>query len=205
MKEYERLDPWQRRWRDDDTPWNLQGPHPEMETLWERLHLEAGFKGAGAYVPGCGHGHDAAFLAKQGLTTKAVDFVPEAITAAQSIYENAVGLSFAVEDALQRRELGIYDLVYDRAMLCALQPENRLPYVESMHYRLKSDGLLAGFIFAEVDLPPGQEGPPFGFTDRALTELLSSKFDPVCWERVHSAMPGSSIKSEWLVIWRKKK
>ncbi len=204
LEELEWKEPWKERWASHRTPWDLEGPHPNIETLMMRLRQEAGLISGTVLVPGCGHGHDGAFFARQDFQTKGVDFVDDAIFAAKSLYDSVAGLSFAVADVLSGVESDTYDLIYDRAMLCALQPKNRRAYLHRMHDNLRQHGLFAGFIFQEVELSVGVKGPPFGFDESAFGELMGEFFTPITWERLKNIQSDSSIKSEWLTIWRKK-
>ena len=85
----EHRQPWATRWLEQKTGWNLGQAHPYLAELLERAVLEGGLAPAGRiYVPGCGHGHEAAALAQLGYQTVAVDFVEQALHCCDIIKQN---------------------------------------------------------------------------------------------------------------------
>lgn len=193
---------WQKRWQDGTTAWDLGMAHPSMPELLECSHKLSDLQtGAHAYVPGCGRGHEGAFLAKAGFNVIAADFVEEAIAEAKMLYNSQPKLSFKVEDALVKQDKESFDLVFDRAMLCALQVANREAYLDAIYHRLKPGGLFLGILFSSLD-DQVQKGPPFALSRDELWDLFSPSFSLVyCEQKKAQTLP--MIKSEWLVIWRK--
>ena len=89
----------------------------------------------------------------------------------------------------------------DRAMLCALQPENREIYIENMIANLKPGGLFLGILFSEIEA--GIEGPPFALNREEITRLFLNNFSLVSWESHLKHDKPSFINSEYLCIWRR--
>ena len=70
---------WNERYLQNDTPWDLAGPTPELVRLLDSKR----WKPPGhVLVPGGGRGHDAILFARHGFTVDLVDFAPSAIEAA---------------------------------------------------------------------------------------------------------------------------
>jgi SAM-dependent methyltransferase len=91
--------------------WDSVEPHPEL------VDLVVGRRPGRALDLGCGTGTDALYLAQNGWNVVGVDFVPEAIEAAEKRAVD-VGLSprFVVGDVTRLRESGIegpFDLILD--------------------------------------------------------------------------------------------
>lgn len=202
----EAINPWQNRWQNGQTGWDLGREHPLIRKLMtyicDNKLLDQQSKPS-AYVPGCGRGHEAAYLAKEGLQVVAADFVPEAIKAANQTHGHIDDLEFRVEDALTSAdEKGRYDLICDRAMLCALNPDMRNRYIQSMKERLKDGGLFIGVLFAQLHNTE-KNGPPFALDQQQLFDLFSRDFSLVYLvsEKIQT-LP--IVDSEWLTIWKKK-
>ena len=151
---------WQDRWRNQETPWDQGGAHPLIGPLLELSgHYRSVEVGAKVWEPGCGTGHNGRWLAKKGFKVKSIDLVEEAVKVAQEMGVTP-GHEILCQDAFEfdESELSAYDVVFDRAFLCALPPKLRESYVEVCHKRLKPQGLFWGIIFDEVSV---EKGPLF--------------------------------------------
>jgi SAM-dependent methyltransferase len=118
-------------------------------------------------IPGCGSGYEVKAFAERGHDVLAIEFSDAAIEAAR----HALGpLAGRVRKAdFFTFEADPFDLVYERAFLCAL-PRRLWPRWGTRVARLlRPGGLLAGFFF----LDDNERGPPFGTTKAQLAGLLS--------------------------------
>ena len=186
-----RPDFWDSRFRDGVTPWDAGGAPPRLaQWLQTRNHA---FK---VLVPGCGTGYEAKLFAEHGHEVLAIDFSDAAIEAAR----RKLGLQIRKADFFALDE-GAFDLVYERAFLCAL-PRARWPdWGRRMAELVCPGGELAGYFF----LDDNQRGPPFGTSRAELKALLAGAF-----ERTEEAdvPPADSIpvfkgKEIWQV-WKRK-
>lgn len=197
--------PWQTRWREGRTGWDQAGPHPLLEIGLQAAEMMGGLlPGALVHEPGCGRAHNAFALAERGFKVIASDFVPEAITEARTLYQHP-NLTLRVEDALtvMPGEDERYDMVFDRAMLCALEPPFRLLYLAACARRLKPGGLFLSFPFAALD-PEFEGGPPFALSERELMALLTPAFTIASWTRHESESVPSVVRAEFVLVARKK-
>lgn len=196
--------PWRELWQTSQTPWDQAGPHPELPRLLKHAQLEGGLKpGEAIYSGGVGRAHNEAALARAGYHVKAVDFVPEAIAAAQEIYREVVGLELLSADAFHvtAEEEGRFAAIFDRAMLCALQPEARTSYLQASLARLQAGGLWMGILFRSVSRP---DGPPFAIDESTASSLFTQDFD-LCFAGACSPRPGMNPGTEeWLCVWRRR-
>lgn len=170
---------WEQRYQQSETAWNIEKPHPLLHKLMAQLRqIVAKFpdgKLVQVLVPGAGHAHCAAYWAMQGYETFAIDFAPSAVTLAKKTYEKTPHLQIKQADLFAEPFAAqTFDVVYDRAMLCALPPDMRAKYVASMAKMLKKDGVFAMISFANIDR---EMGPPWPLTLLELGELLGSEFD----------------------------
>ena len=199
----EQMEPWQQRWQDEVTPWDLGKEHPLLKRILQTAQDEGGLSsGSSIVVPGCGKGHEAAYCERLGYTAIGLDFVPEAIEAAKSTYAESPKLSFEAADFFNWDAGEGCGAILDRAMLCALQEKNRSRYIDKVHSSLKSGGLFMGILFGELD-ESVEQGPPFRLTESDITAMFLGRFSLVSWETHSNHAKPSFIKNEFLCIWRK--
>lgn len=161
-----RPDFWDSRFRDGVTPWDAGGVPPRLLAWLERRKSPSS-----VLVPGCGTGYEARLLAARGHEVLAIDFSDAALEAARRRHPEPPGL-FRKADFFALTE-GPFDLVYERAFLCAL-PRARWPdWGRRMAELVRPGGELAGFFF----LDDNQRGPPFGTSRAELGALLSGAFE----------------------------
>jgi SAM-dependent methyltransferase len=208
QNQVERIEPWKERWLTGRTGWDQGRPHEEMGRLLQHAALEGRLpNGARIYSAGCGRAHNEAWLAGQGYQVDAVDAVAEAIEGARVLYGNVPHLRLEVADVFLAENKGadaslsLYDAVFDRAMLCALQPSHRATYVQKISGKLKPGGLFMSILFRRTRSP---EGPPFAVNEVEARELLAAQFD-LCHASSCPPPPNPHhVLEEWLCIWRKR-
>ena len=164
---------------------------------------EAGLRPPAAiWVPGCGRGHEARFLAGRGFRVLGEDLVPSAIVEAKKLPSHGE-LTFSVGDVLERpkEQEGSFDAVFDRAMLCALHEKYRSLYKESCFYRLKPGGFFMGILFKKV--ADEVKGPPFAVAFSELLSLWQEGFSLVALSERAAPYKEGVILEEYLVILRR--
>jgi len=157
---------WETRFRERVTPWDA-GAAPAKLKEW----LE-GRSAARVLIPGCGTGYEVRLFAEYGHDVLGIDFADAALDAARRELGSLSGLLKKSDFfALQGR----FDLVYERAFLCAL-PRARWPdWGRSMARLVRPGGELAGFFY----LDDNERGPPFGISRAGLNALLLEAFERV--------------------------
>ena len=199
--------PWRERWQQGTTGWDLGAPHRLTRELialarslgrWPSPPLIV-------YIPGAGRAHDALEFTHEGCTVVAADFAPEAIAAARHLYAGVAGIQFAVEDVLTVDPIDVarYDVVFDRAMLCALDPPLREAYVRALAQRLKPGGLFLGLPFLRV-LRENSGRPPFEISPHTVTGLFAKEFDLVALETRTDGHCDEVIGAEMLAIFQRR-
>jgi SAM-dependent methyltransferase len=150
-------------------PWEIGRPQDDIVRLFER----GGFKGEVLDI-GCGTGHNALFLASQGVKVHGVDRVPAAIEKAQT-QATATGstATFEVVDVLNWEKPGKkYDTVLDCGLFHVFSDEDRVRYVKLLGKLVKSGGTLHILCFSDQE--PGTDGPR-RIGERELIDLLNMK------------------------------
>lgn len=156
---------WDQRYRGGVTPWDAGGI-PAALQRWLREKKES----LRVLVPGCGSGYEVKLFAGLGHEVLAIDFSDAALEAAR---RELGPLAHLVQKAdFFGLEVEPFDLVYERALLCAL-PRARWPeWGLRMAQLVRPEGELAGFFYFDDN----QRGPPFGIAFSDLQALLSAAF-----------------------------
>ena len=185
---------WEKRFREGFTPWDA-GRVPAA--LHEFLKTEP--RGQRVLIPGCGSGYEVSAFAEAGHDVLAIDFAPAAVERAQRILGPLAQL-VRREDFFRFDPGGPFDLVYERAFLCALPRPLWPRYAPRVSRLLRPEGRLAGFFYFD----DGERGPPFGLKPGELEALLGATFELSVDAAVTDSIPIFTGKERWQ-IWSLKR
>jgi len=151
---------WDTRYRDGVTPWDAAGVPPSLAAFLPRIPVSR------VLIPGCGSGYEVRAFAERGHEVLAIEFSDAAIDAAQRalgpLADRVRKADFFAFDAAP------FDLVYERAFLCALPRRLWPQWARRVAELLRPGGALAGFFY----LDDNPRGPPFGTSRTELEALL---------------------------------
>ena len=192
---------WDHRFRHGVTPWEA-GEAPAALRAFAAGYAADEPKGAGrrprVLVPGCGSACDALFLDRLGWNITALDFSSAAIETARATLGDDWRGSLLCADFFALDPGTTFDVIYERAFLCAL-PRNRWPnYATQVAALLRPGGLLAGFFFFSDET----RGPPFGIRPEQLEELLAPHFTRREDCPVGDSLPVFAGRERWQ-IWQR--
>jgi len=162
---------WESKYAAASIGWDLDGPHiylNELMVLVEKNRVLPQKSPARALVPGCGLGHAAAYFAKLGYDACGVDLSPTAMDQATKRYGGHSCRFVAGDFFTADLQSQSFDLIYDRAMYCALDVETRARYFAKCADLLKPGGIFLSILFAEIDQQMVEQGPPFAADFDAL-------------------------------------
>lgn len=184
---------WSERFERHFTPWDRGGVPDNLKRF-----VEQSTQPFTMLIPGCGAGHEVAYLSEAGWDVTAIDFSPAAVAAARANLgkwaERVVQADFF--DFVPPRPLG---LIYERAFLCAL-PHAMWPGIARRWAELlPAGGLLAGYFF----LGATPKGPPFGIDQQELESMLGTAFEKLSDEPVADSIPVFAGRERWQV-WRRR-
>jgi SAM-dependent methyltransferase len=161
---------WNRRYEENDTPWDKGGEHPVLREM-----LVHGALSGRVLVPGCGTGHDVRALARLGLQVTGLDVAPLALEIARS-HSAVANESYFLGDLfhLPPDWRGAFDGVFEHTCFCAIDPARRADYVTAVADVLRPGGRYLAVFF----LDPGNDGdgPPFGCATAELDGLFDARF-----------------------------
>ena len=184
---------WELRYNARFAPWDA-GTVPAQLLAFVR---DAG-RPRRVLVPGCGSAWDVRCFAEHGWDVLGIDFSPAAVEEARRVL-GPHGRHVREGDFFAPIAGAAFEVVYERAFLCALPRRMWPPWGRRMAELVAPGGVVAGFFFFDE----GERGPPFPLQSQAeLDQLLQPAF-----ERLDDAPVGDSIavfrgKERWQV-WRR--
>lgn len=182
---------WNKRYLDDDTPWDFGGVPADLKAF-----LKKKGKGAKVLIPGCGSGYEIKAFIEAGYDVTAIDFAPFAVERAKRLVGPDYESNVLLGDFFQHDFPGEYfDLIYERGFVCALPPDRRPAYRDRVAQLLKYRGLLIGYYY--YNKPSLLEGPPYGFAWGTADELFSRYFLLVKDEPVDDSVPLFAGRERW--------
>ncbi|BAW95625.1 thiopurine S-methyltransferase [[Synechococcus] sp. NIES-970] len=193
------VDFWEEKYQTAQHRWDLGQAAPPLQDYWVR---EQAPSQGDLVVLGCGQGHDAIFLARQGLTVTGVDFAPTAIAAARDLAQkNEVTLTLLEENIfdLPKSHKSHFDYLFEHTCFCAIAPEQRPDYVTLAASILKPGGKLYGIFYTHNR----EGGPPFGSTPQELVDLFSPAFEILSLDPIHNSIPSRQGDEHWAVFEKK--
>lgn len=184
---------WESRYQDKFIPWDAGKVPDSLRQYLPRLR-----PGTRILIPGCGSAYEACYLAENGFDVLAIDFSPAAVALAK---KNLAGFGDIVRlaDFFEFDPGKPFDVIYERAFLCALPRKMWSGYAERCAQLLNPDGVVAGFFFF-AETP---KGPPFGTSQPELDALLNPHFERIEDQPVTDSIEVFSGKERWQV-WRRK-
>ena len=194
---YEQAD-WQKHYDDNDLAWDLGEVANPFVRLWEDEVLTPGT----LIVPGCGQGHEVIYFAERGFQVTGVDYSPGAETLlGDSLSNKNLNARVLHQDffELDETHTHAYEAMLEQTFFCAIHPDQRSAYVETVSRILKPGGMLFG-LFYET----GEEGgPPFNTTEADIRKHFAAVFDIERLEKCSFSSEKRKDK-EWLAVLRKK-
>lgn len=184
---------WESRYRDHVTPWDAGKVPAALREYLPRIP-----KGGRVLIPGCGSAYEAGYLAENGFDVLAIDFSPAAVELAKKNLSRFGDIA-RLADFFEFDYGKPYDVVYERAFLCALPPRMWPQYPPRTAQLLRPGGELVGFFFFKET----ENGPPFGTSPKALHALLDPCFELVEDKAVTDSIPVFQGAERWQ-IWRRR-
>jgi SAM-dependent methyltransferase len=182
---------WESRYRDNLIPWDAGGVPDSLQKYARNLP-----PATRVLIPGCGSAYEAAYLSARGCDVLAIDFSPAAVEAARKNLAGS-GNIVCLADFFDFDFGQPFDVIYERAFLCALPRNMSSRYVDRCAELLRPNGVIAGFFFF-AETP---KGPPFGTSRAELDALMQPRFDRVEDRPVADSIDVFAGKERWQV-WR---
>ena len=151
---------WEEKYLLNETPWDTKTITP---AIINAIDSSDNYK---IGILGCGYSKDSILLAKKGHSVYAIDFALKPIKYLNEIKKKEkIDTLFPVKMDifnLDKKYLVFFDIIIEYTCFCAIDPNRREEYVESVSKILNKKGKLVALFFPterkEADL---KKGPPF--------------------------------------------
>lgn len=190
---------WEESYRQGSTGWDLGMPTPVFRRIAE----------SGKFPPGkmlvlcAGRGYDARLFARLGFEVTAVDFAEEAVNEMQELDDAEVSMEIMQADIF---DLPVFmdeefDYILEYTCFCAIDPERRAEYINSVSNLLKPGGIYIALAFP---IGGGSGGPPFVVSpDELIDPLNEHGFELVLREVPNDSVPGRKGIEELIILKKK--
>jgi SAM-dependent methyltransferase len=190
---------WEESYRSGRTGWDIGAPTPVFQRLAE----------SGEFTPGkmlvicAGKGYDARLFARLGFKVTAVDFSEEAVQEMQALDDPDASMEIMQADLFDLPTFmeGEFDYILEYTCFCAIDPQRRADYINSVASLLKPGGVYIALAF-----PIGGRsgGPPFVVTpDELIDPLKDIGFELVTREVPEDSVSGRQGIEELLILQKK--
>jgi len=184
---------WDERYRSGRTPWDYGGTPPEWKAFV--CSLPAGRR---ILIPGCGSGYEIETALAKGHEVAGIDLSKAAVA---RVRRRLGGKGECVEEGdFFSHAFGeaVFDVVYERTFLCALDRELWPEYARRMAGLLAPGGVLVGYFFYGQEPDP----PPYPLGEGELQYFLGFAFTRVEQRASSRPLPFFEGGETW-EVWRK--
>lgn len=178
---------WDARYATAKTPWDYRGVPEQTKAYLSRTSP------ARVLIPGCGSGYEVAAFSAAGWSVTAIDFSPVALERARRFLgADAENLVFG-DFFLHEFQENVFDVIYERAFLCALPPRRWQDYVSRMSQLLRPGGKLAGFFLYGEEHEP----PPYPMSEAQAAALFDGSFARTNDQPATGSLPFFAGRERW--------
>ena len=191
---------WRQAWKTGVTPWDAGASPPALRGLLDR----GAVPGGRVLVPGCGTGYDLATLAREDREVVGIDLSDDARTAFLAEHPSLPGsVVYEVTDFFSYAPSHGFDFVWDYTFFCALDPDQRSAWSQTMKRLVEPTGVLATLLFPFEDPISDRAGPPWPINTEMVRTYVEDAFEELDTAEVEQTHPGREGK-ERLALWRRR-
>jgi SAM-dependent methyltransferase len=155
-------------------------------------------------VPGCGTGYDLATLAREDREVVGIDLSDDARTAFLAEHPSLPGsVVYEVTDFFSYAPARGFEFVWDYTFFCALDPDQRSAWSQTMKRLVEPAGVLATLLFPFEDPISDRAGPPWPINTEMVRSYVEDAFEELDTAEVAHTHPGREGK-ERLALWRRR-
>jgi len=172
---------WDARYQEtpvEKLPWFHAGLDGDIAAALDNLESAGtAFKGKQAVDLGCGPGTQAVALAKLGFTVIATEVSHHALESAIDLaVSEEVNITFQVDDVLESKISGSFDLVVDRGLFhCFADQVDQIRYLTTVRRLLRPGGVLLLKCFHKDE--SSEMGPPGRYDETDIRRLFADGFE----------------------------
>ena len=191
---------WNNCYASNNTGWDLGGVTPVFKHWCDNLDKK--YK---ICVPGSGNGYDALYFAQKGHDVLAIDFASKPI---QKIELEAKRLDIKINTlmsdffSLDKTLNNQFDFIVEYTFFCAISPNRRNEYINTVSRLLSNSGMLVGLFFP-INKDESEGGPPFAVKLDKIVSNFSKKFNLITNLKHSLSIPVRSDNEQYLEFIKK--
>ena len=172
-------DYWSNRYQNSEIGWDLRQVSPPLKEYIDQLED----KSISILIPGCGSGYEGEYLFQKGFkNVHLLDFSNEPLEAFQKRVPEFPSTHLHVNDFFKHQ--GVYDLILEQTLYCAINPSLRNDYAKKSAELLKKGGKLVGVLFDREF----EGGPPFGGSKKEYEVCFSPFYSSIKMEACYNSI-----------------
>jgi methyl halide transferase len=170
---------WSQRYQESQIGWDLGEIAPPIKAYFDQIED----KNLEILIPGCGNGYEAEYLFRSGFkNVHVIDFAQEPLDNLKERITEFPSDQIHKGDFFEHK--GLYDIIVEQTMFCAIDPNLRSNYAETASRLLKPGGKLVGVLF-NVDF---ESGPPYGGTKEEYKSIFKNYFSITKMEECYNSV-----------------
>lgn len=178
MSEHLSKEFWSQRYANETTGWDLGHVSTPLREYFDQLtnkHLRI-------LIPGCGNAYEAEYLWKLGFqNVHVVDLSEHPLENLKARCPDFPSEQLHAGNFFEHK--GMYDLIVEQTMFCAIDPSLRQAYADKAYELLSENGKLVGVMFDRHF----EGGPPYG-GDSAEYQTYFEKFTSCDMKPCHNSV-----------------
>jgi len=183
---------WEARYQEtpvQQLPWFYRDLDADFAQALKQFDMTAG----DVLDIGCGPGTQAVALAKLGFSVTASDVSQTAVTSARQLAgTESVSIKFHVDDVLDSKLAGPFDLILDRGVFhCFTESADQQAYLDTVRSLLKPQGLLLLKCFHQDETR--EQGPPGRYGEEDIRHFFADGFELI---EARSTLFASSVQND---------
>ncbi len=186
---------WEKRYQDKNTGWDIGKISSPLKEYFDQLND----KSVKILIPGCGKGHEAAYLHNKGFTNVfLLDLAPSPLKDFKNQHPTFRKKHLIQDNFFEHQ--GQYDLIVEQTFFCAIHPSHRQEYAKKVHQLLLPKGKLMGLLWS-VKL--NEDHPPFGGSKEEYHDYFDEYFEFVHFGNAYNSIKPRSGRELFLLAQKK--
>ena len=171
---------WDERYDTGKTGWDIGQVSAPLKAYIDQLER----RDLRILIPGSGFGHEGRYLWEKGFHhTYLLDFSESPKASVLATNPNCFpSENWFIEDFFQHS--GVYDLIIEQTLFCAIDPTKRADYAKHAASLLKPEGKLVGLLFNRSF----EGGPPFGGSKEEYETYFQPYFSSIKMDECYNSI-----------------
>ncbi|MFT6442697.1 MAG: SAM-dependent methyltransferase [Salibacteraceae bacterium] len=171
---------WNSRYINKETGWDLGSPSRPLKEYIDTITD----KSVRILIPGAGNAYEAEYLHSKGFeNVTVIDISEEACRKLKNRIPDFPIKNIICADFFKTE--GVFDVMLEQTFFCAIDPSERMNYIEKANQILQPNGVLVGLLFQKELF---KDHPPFGGDEKIYRKLFEPLFNIHIMKTAHNSI-----------------